>query len=360
MARIAYVEPFEGGSHQAFGRSLRGGLPEHEWTEFSMPARHWKWRMRGAGVHLADDPRWDEGVDLLFASSYLALADLLALRPELHAKPRVLYFHENQLAFPMRPEFSGERDLHYGVTQMMSCLAATQCWFNSRYNLDSFIDAARRLLQSMPDAKCPQWVERIEARSRVMPLPLELPALPPRGQRAQGRPLVVWNHRWEYDKAPQRLFEGVDAALDKGLELRLAVVGERFKQVPACFAKAKSRFDANPLVDLEACGFLESRADYWELLNRADLVVSTAKHEFFGISMMEAAHAGADVLVPDDLAYVELFPDACRYPPQAFGEALCDWLENPPSPPRANPGLAASFAAERVLPRYRAALNELL
>jgi glycosyltransferase involved in cell wall biosynthesis len=260
----------------------------------------------------------------------------------------------------MRPEFSGERDLHYGVTQMMSCLAATQCWFNSRYNLDSFIDAARRLLASMPDAKCPDWVERIEARSRVMPLPLELPTLPARARRKEGRPLVVWNHRWEYDKAPERLFAGVDAALDAGLALRLAVVGERFKKVPACFAEAKARFEDHPLIELEAWGFLESRADYWELLGRADLVVSTAKHEFFGISMMEAAHAGADLLVPDDLAYVELFPDACRYPPEAFGQALCDWLRDRDRPASANAGLAAPYAEQRVLPSYRAALNELL
>ena len=39
MARIAYVEPFEGGSHAAFGRTLTAGLEgQHEFTSFSLPA----------------------------------------------------------------------------------------------------------------------------------------------------------------------------------------------------------------------------------------------------------------------------------------------------------------------------------
>ena len=42
----------------------------------------------------------------------------------------------------------------------------------------------------------------------------------------------------------------------------------------------------------------------------ADVIVSTANHEFFGIGMVEAAAAGAFPLVPRSLAYPEVFGDA--------------------------------------------------
>ena len=39
--RILYLEPFEGGSHAAFGAALREGV-DANWVWLSLPARHWK------------------------------------------------------------------------------------------------------------------------------------------------------------------------------------------------------------------------------------------------------------------------------------------------------------------------------
>ena len=80
-------------------------------------------------------------IDGLWVGSFLPLQDLIALVPALSSVPRVLYFHENQLAYPMRPEWSGERDNHFGVSQMVPALVATTCVFNSHWNLTSFLDA---------------------------------------------------------------------------------------------------------------------------------------------------------------------------------------------------------------------------
>jgi hypothetical protein len=41
--------------------------------------------------------------------------------------------------------------------------------------------------------------------------------------------------------------------------------------------------------------------------------VSTATNEFFGLAMVEACYAGASPLVPDRLAYPEIYPASFRY-----------------------------------------------
>ena len=53
------------------------------------------------------------------------------------------------------------------------------------------------------------------------------------------------------------------------------------------------------------------------MLQSADIVISTADHEFYGISILEAVQAGAFPLLPNRLSYPELIPEtlhaACLY-----------------------------------------------
>ena len=68
---------------------------------------------------------------------------------------------------------------------------------------------------------------------------------------------------------------------------------------------------------IEHWGYVASRAEYLRLLAASDLVISTADHEFFGISVLEAIAAGAFPLLPNRLSYPELIPpelhSACLY-----------------------------------------------
>ena len=55
-----------------------------------------------------------------------------------------------------------------------------------------------------------------------------------------------------------------------------------------------------------AWGYREDRAEYEKVLASADVFVSTARHEFFGLTAVEAMALGARPLLPDRLAYPEL------------------------------------------------------
>ena len=75
----------------------------------------------------------------------------------------------------------------------------------------------------------------------------------------------------------------------------MSVLGESFAQVPEIFATAKSVL-AEEIVQF---GRVKSRDDYFNVLKDADVVVSTANHEFFGVAMVEAAiFGGCYPLVP--------------------------------------------------------------
>ena len=54
----------------------------------------------------------------MFASSVLNLAELVALRPDFAQLKKVLYFHENQLIYPVRKQ--QDRDFQYGFNQILS------------------------------------------------------------------------------------------------------------------------------------------------------------------------------------------------------------------------------------------------
>lgn len=366
--RCLYIEPFDAGSHAAFGRWLTQGI-DAEWTALTLPGRHWKWRMRGAAVWFAREHAVElaEPYDVLLASSYLPLAELVGLVPTLSDVPKVLYFHENQLAFPVRREHVGGPDYHFGFTQLVSALAADVAAFNSLHNRATFLESARGLLRRMPDAVPRDWVDAIEAKSCVLPLPI---AFPPRGEehgehgehaarwRGDG-PLIVWNHRWEHDKAPERFFDAMVALADAGRSFRVAVCGQRFGRAPRCFDEAAARLGAR----LVHMGSLP-RDEYVGLLSTADICVSTADHEFFGVAVLEAMHCGARPLVPDRLAYQETVPDRFRYATDAdLVPALTALLNRHDAGDSLRVDLGetvARYASERVLPQYRALFERLV
>ena len=318
--KVLALEPWYGGSHRNFLDHLVRHS-RHEYQTVTMTARFWKWRMHGGAVTMARkaDSLYEgaERPDVIFATSMLNLPAFLALtRERFGSVPVVLYMHENQLTYPL-PE-GRPRDYTYAYINYVSALAADRIVFNSQFHFDEFMEALPALLRLFPDYTHLHTVQKIRAKSSVLHLGMDLrghdqyasaytphpwgPGMPP--------PIVLWNQRWEHDKNPAGFFRLMNRLDDIGLNFRLILAGERFDEQPEEFDRAFERYASRIL----HYGYAEDFAEYSKLLHRSDLVVSTAKHEFFGISLMEAIYCGCHPLLPNRLSYPELIPKSLHKP----------------------------------------------
>lgn len=298
---ILALEPYFGGSHKAF---LDGwiGCSRHKWTLLSLPPRKWKWRMRHSAITFADQTNERAGKgeewDLLFCSDMLNLAEYLGLScPQVQRLPSIVYFHENQLTYPVLHE--KEYDYHFVLTNLTTALAATRVWFNSSYHRDILLSGLQPFLKRMPDFQPLDAIETIRQKSGI-----KYPGIHKFRKRKERRPgpmRIVWAARWEYDKNPGLLFEALRTLRTENIQFSISVIGEQFKNAPDVFQSAKNEFSGFT----DRWGYQQDRNDYESALSEADVFVSTADHEFFGISVVEAAAAGAFPLVPERLAYPE-------------------------------------------------------
>lgn len=302
--RILILEPYYGGSHARFVNGFRRHT-RHTTEAYTLPARFWKWRMHGAAVTFARRVcEASPQPDAIFASDMLDLTTFQALtRETLGAVPAVLYMHENQLTYPPPP--GAKRDLHYGWINYASMLAADKVLFNSRFHLDEFFDELPRLLKHFPDFNNLATIDALRAKSQVLHLGADLARHDQhRAEKTAGPPIILWNQRWEYDKAPAAFFEALYQLVEERLNFRVILAGENFRNVPEEFEEARERLGERII----HYGWEEDRARYSRLLWQADIVVSTAIHEFFGLATVEAIYCGCYPILPHRLAYPELLP----------------------------------------------------
>jgi glycosyltransferase involved in cell wall biosynthesis len=330
-----------------------------------MPARKWKWRMRGAAYHFADAARRagpGNAPDVVLASDFLNLCDWRAFAPRpFRDAPALLYFHENQVTYPLGDD--APVDFHYGWINFGSAFAADRVLFNSAYHREGFLRESRRVLSMMPDFVPEGLLERIETASSVFPVGLDFEAhrevlRAPR--RASSAPVIIWNHRWEYDKDPDLMTEALVGLAREGLEFGAIVCGQAFKPVPAAIERLKDALGPRLL----HVGFFEEPRKYLEALRSADFVLSTARQEFFGVAVVEALYMGCLPVLPHALSYPEIVPlelhDRFLYHgPKELHAMLVEMLSRPPVEHRTRlMAVAAGFDWKVLAPRLDAILEQ--
>jgi glycosyltransferase involved in cell wall biosynthesis len=347
--KVLVLEPYFGGSHKSFLKGLSRHIPfKFEFKTF--PARKWKWRMRIAAPYYAQAlHKTGERYDRILCSTFVDVAVFRALAPSWVSNvPLLTYFHENQFAYPIQVE--DERDFHFALTNMTTALASGSLAFNSSYNLNSFLEGIEKLLKQSYDLKLDNPCEEIQKKSIVLPPGIDFSIIDAAGKTEQTYPpVIVWNHRWEHDKNPEMFFEALFELDREGLDFNLVILGESFKDHPETFQKA-----GKTLADrILHSGYARSRRDYARRLKQGSLAVSTAKHEFFGISIIEAVRAGCRPLLPKRLSYPELFPEEFLYDEDNFLIRLKEALVKKRLSADQSIKLTKRFSWESLAPAYK-------
>jgi glycosyltransferase involved in cell wall biosynthesis len=206
-------------------------------------------------------------------------------------------------------------------------------------------------------------VATVRERSMVLPVGVDLRRIGSRTARLDVPPLILWNQRWEHDKGPDEFVSLIEALVAEDLEFDVAVVGEQFISAPDSFHRLPELLGDR----LVAFGFAPDE-EYVDLLSRADIVVSTADHEFFGIAIVEAMAAGAFPVLPNRLVYPERLAgahhDRCLYDNTESLVSGVRWaLENRAAAIEIGNDLAATvekYDWTEVAPAYDAVMQSLV
>jgi len=343
--RALLLSAYDAQSHRRWHQGMVRHLP-YDWRVLTLPPRHFRWRFRGNPLSWFTELGGivqEEQFDRLVVTSMVDLATLRGLVPQLTELPTLVYFHENQFAYPLQ---HGEFDAELAIHNVYTALAADRVAFNSEFNRTSFMEGVRWMLKKMPDCVPPSIVERLEEKGIVLPVGLEAHWFNTRCTRSDGPLRIVWNHRWEYDKAPERFFGALRRMRSQGVEFEVYVMGQRFSRSPAVFEEARHWLGTS----VKQWGYVESVDRYRQILGSGDVVVSTALHDFQGLAIQEAMACGCIPLVPDRLAYPEYVREAWRFAScpsngEQEAEALCERLVQLAQDPS---GLSAPLSAHSV------------
>jgi len=334
MRRVLILEPYYGGSHKLFLNGLQKTV-EAEYTLLTLPARKWKMRMQLSALWFVQElkkiPEEKRIFDTVLCSTFVDVAVLRSLLVSVAGWNRdvriVTYFHENQFVYPGQTADPTIRQ--FTAINFTTALASDSCAFNSSYNLESFLSAISSSLKKATDIKLPACVDGIREKSVVLNPGMDYSFIDQANtnsnKKNSGPPVIVWNHRWEHDKGPELFFDSLYYLQEKNVSFRLIVMGESFMKRPACFEDAVVRLEKEIL----HFGYVESLEEYAKLLYQGDVIISTAKHEFFGIAILEGVRAGCYPLLPADLSYPELYNKNYLYEPGKLAKRLLTFIKDP-------------------------------
>lgn len=315
---ILLLSAYDADSHRRWHQGLRAHFPDYQWTILTLPPRYFSWRIRGNSLSWSFDQRelLERRYDLVIATSMTDLSALRGMVPNLATIPTLVYFHENQFAYPANQlrDRERQRNVEPQILNLYTALCGEAIVFNTEFNRQTFLDGVTELLRKLPDQVPKGVVEQLTARSSVLPVPLEDTCFTPPDCSTEEahrlwpvaggeRPMrLLWAARWEFDKGPELLLAILCELQRRGAAFQLCLLGQGFRQAPPQFDEIQTAF-AQQLVQF---GHEPDVLRYRQWLATADVVLSTALHEFQGLAVLEAIAAGCTPVLPRRLSYSEI------------------------------------------------------
>lgn len=122
--------------------------------------------------------------------------------------------------------------------------------------------------------------------------------------------IIVFPHRPDFEKNPTLFFDVIET---------LSYVWDDFENWKFVFCTSKEKYQSKSLITNARLSFLSknflnveiqenlSREDYYNLLDKSKIVVSTTREENFGYCAVEAAAFACSVVCPKDFSHIEIF-----------------------------------------------------
>lgn len=305
--KILLVETFFKGSHKSWANDVVKYLDEFDIELLTENTSTWKEAMLSSVAKLTR-PKLNN-YDLVIVTS---MVDLIKFKERFKfICPHIIYFHENQKAYPWTKNGNNNKQDLFSQIQQKSALEAEALLFNSEFNLNTFCESDTSLRQ----------------KSQVLPIGLNTDILESNRVPKNKELTILWNHRWEYDKNPSRFFD-ILKDLKNRVNFKLIVTGQSPEHVENhIFTKAKTEFTEQII----HFGHVKSREEYVKLLWQSHLSIVTSNHDFFGISICESTLCEVQNLLPMDLAYPEHFNSYSNFysNQQELQEKIATFTDNP-------------------------------
>ncbi len=329
------VETFFKGSHKSWAKELVSNLDEFEIDLLTDDSSTWKEAMLSSveNFKLSKSKKYD----LVIVTS---MVNLLKFKQKFKLDaPHVIYFHENQKAYPWTKNGKNNKQDTFINIQNTSAKIADALLFNSKFNLDSFCEGSNTF----------------KKKAQILPVGLDIGILCKNKVNKNKELTILWNHRWEYDKNPATFFQEL-RKLKKTIDFKLIVTGESPPHVEnQIFQKAKEEFKDNIL----HFGHVKSKDEYYRLLWQSHLAIVTSNHDFFGISICESTLCEVENLLPMKLAYPEHFKTHSNF--YSSNEELTQKLNHFIQKPSLNKNhIIASYSWENIKKRYYNCFKQLI
>jgi len=254
---------------------------------------------------------------------------LKGMLPESWKSVKVIqYFHENQLTYPWSDndkEKAEGHDRSYAFINIQSAMAADELWFNSTFHQTVFFESAQAFLNQLPDTTQSFSIPRLRKKSKVVTLGIASQPNPDHREPPK-TPIILWNHRWEYDKGPDQFLCILECLKEAQMPFELILCGEQFRNHPSALESIHNRFNGQILHS----GFAESKSNYYKLVQQSDFIIHAPRQEYFGLSVAEAMSMGVVPLLSKGQAYESWVPeqflfDAINEVPERLMDMLPDF-----------------------------------